>query len=55
MEDDPPKQLTPAEVQARVDECRAMAEQTLNRSHQIMLISIAETWERIAAGTKWDQ
>jgi hypothetical protein len=55
MADDPSKRLTPAEVQARADECRVMAKRALNQSHQIMLISMAETWERIAADTKRDQ
>jgi hypothetical protein len=53
--EDPPKRLTPTEAQAKADECRAMAKMALNESHRIMLISIAETWERIAADTGWQQ
>jgi hypothetical protein len=50
-----PKRLTPAEAQAKADECREFATQAVDASHRVMLISIAETWERIAAHTKWDQ
>jgi hypothetical protein len=55
MSDETPKRLTPAEAQAKADECRAMARVALDKSHRIMLISIAETWERIAQETKWKQ
>jgi hypothetical protein len=50
-----PKRLTPAEAQAKADECRTLAKVALDNSHRVMLISIAETWERIAADTKWNQ
>jgi hypothetical protein len=49
------ERLNPAEAQAKADECRAMATIEPIQSHRVMLISIAETWERIAADTKWKQ
>jgi len=55
MRDDSTKRLTPAEAQAKADECRAMAKVAISESLRLMLISIAETWERIAAETKWKQ
>jgi hypothetical protein len=50
-----PKRLTPAEAQAKADECRALAKVAESNSHRLMLTSIAETWERIAASTEWKQ
>jgi hypothetical protein len=55
MAEDKPKRLTPAEAQAKAEECRAQAKVALDNSHRVMLIHIAETWERIAADTKWQQ
>jgi hypothetical protein len=55
MTDELPKRLTPAEAQAKAEECRALAKVALDQSHRIMLISIAHTWERIAADTRWNQ
>ena len=55
MAEDKPKRLTPAEAQAKANECRALAGVALDNSLRVMLISIAETWERIAADTNWNQ
>jgi hypothetical protein len=55
MTDEATRPLTPAEAQAKADECRKLARAALDESHRIMLISIAETWERIAADTRWKQ
>jgi hypothetical protein len=48
MADDRPKRLTPTEAKAKAEECRAMARVAIDRSHRVMLASIAQTWERIA-------
>jgi hypothetical protein len=48
MADDRPKRLTRREAKARAEECRAMAKVALDKSHRIMLESIAQTWDRIA-------
>jgi hypothetical protein len=48
MADERPTRLTPAEAKAKAAECRAMAKAALDKSHRIMLESIAQTWERIA-------
>jgi hypothetical protein len=45
---DPPQKLTPTEARAKAEDCRAMAKVALDKSHRIMLLSIAQTWERIA-------
>ena len=45
---DTPHRLSPTEARAKAEECRALAKTMRNQSHRIMLIHIAETWERIA-------
>jgi hypothetical protein len=42
------KQLTAAEAQAKVKECREMAKRAHKPEHQTMLEHMADTWERIA-------
>ena len=51
MAEDAPSRLTPTEAKAKADECRALAKAALDQSHRIMLVSIAETWDRIAASS----
>ena len=48
MADDRPKRLTPTEAKAKAEECREMAKVAIEKSHRIMLESIAQTWDRIA-------
>ena len=45
---EPTKRLTASEAEAKVTECREMAQRAMNPEHRIMLIHMAETWERIA-------
>lgn len=47
MADDAPKRLTTDEARAKATECRDMATRTKIVSHQVMLIHMAETWDRI--------
>lgn len=39
--------LTTDECRTKAEECRAMAEQAIQADHRVMLLHIAETWERI--------
>jgi hypothetical protein len=55
MAEDRPKRLTPAEAKAKAEECRALARVARVTSERAMLLSIAETWERIANETNWEQ
>ena len=55
MPDDLSKRLTPDEAKAKAVECRKMAVRALDESQRIMLNSIADTWDRIAADAKWNQ
>jgi hypothetical protein len=41
------RMLTLEECHAKSDECRSMAERAASREHRIMLLHIADTWERI--------
>jgi hypothetical protein len=43
-----PTRLTAPQARAKAEECRAMAKVAIEKSHRIMLNSIAQTWERIA-------
>ena len=52
MADDKPKRLSSREARAKAEECREMAKVALDKSHRIMLESIAQTWERIAQTTQ---
>lgn len=47
MADDATKRLTAEEARAKAMECRDMAGRTKNVSHQVMLIHMADTWDRI--------
>jgi hypothetical protein len=42
------KRLTATQASAKAKECREMAKVAIDKSHRIMLNSIAQTWERIA-------
>ena len=43
-----PKRLTAADAQAKATECRELARYTNIQENRIMLIHMAETWDRIA-------
>jgi hypothetical protein len=49
------ERLNPDQCREKAAECRQLAKEAPDKSHKIMLESIAETWERIAADTKWQQ
>ena len=42
------KRLSPDECIRKAKECREMAQRTREQSHRVMLLHMAETWERIA-------
>ena len=44
--------LTIEECRAKAAECRAMARDAVQADHRVMLLHIAETWERISAAAR---
>ena len=42
------QRLTADQARAKAEECRGMAKVAHDKSHRIMLNSIAQTWDRIA-------
>jgi hypothetical protein len=42
------ERLDAEKFKAKAAECRAIAKSDKNQSHRVMLVHIAETWERIA-------
>ena len=42
------KRLDAESCKAKAAECRALARQDRNENHRVMLLHMAETWERIA-------
>ena len=51
---EPTKRLTASEAEAKVKECREMAQRASNPEHRTMLTHMAETWERIAKSLQTD-
>jgi hypothetical protein len=41
--------FSPETCRAKAEECRLLAKQAKQPAHRIMLLHMAETWERIAA------
>lgn len=44
--------LTHEECHAKSDECRLMAEHAGSKEHRVMLLHMADTWERICHDLK---
>lgn len=44
--------LTHQECHAKSDECRLMAEHAGSKEHRVMLLHMADTWERICHDLK---
>ena len=43
-----PTRLNAETCRAKAEECRMLADQHSNQAHRVMLMHMAETWERIA-------
>jgi hypothetical protein len=46
------RMLTLEECHAKSDECRSMAERAASKEHRVMLLHMADTWERICQDLK---
>ena len=49
-----PQRLNAEVCYSKAEECRSLAIDDKNQSHQVMLLHMAETWERIAQTYKGD-
>ena len=48
MPEEPSKRLNAESCRVKAEECRCLAQTDKNASHRVMLLHMAETWERIA-------
>jgi hypothetical protein len=44
----PPERLNSETCRAKAEECQMLAKQAHRQEHRVMLLHMAETWERIA-------
>jgi hypothetical protein len=48
---EPPKRLSADQCREKAVECRVQARLSRNETHRVMLLHMADTWDRIAATT----
>jgi hypothetical protein len=48
MSDGKPERITDLDCMTKAEECRHLSRLALSKEHRVMLVHMADTWERIA-------